>query len=172
MRTFFDNNETLFSDKREEIEKKINSFPEPKTDYERAKYQYLCTMSRWNLGKRLLISTGSFVVFFPYYLKLRFTKINTEEKKSDAVFLTDSIAVNTIPLSLRKEFPEIVCQSIGKEMALSKEDSRYLWEIVRKNPFCFYFNLMKSFNYIFSSKISSNWKIYVSFIRRFFSNCE
>jgi hypothetical protein len=142
MGKFFDNTEALFSYDYQSSKNKIDSFPMPKDDIDRSVFQYLCTMSRMPLYKRIVLNIASLIVFLPYYILMRLKNVGLKKvHKFDAVFFTDRISEDTIPNSLRKKYKEIVCVKYGEHMSLDKIDSKFVWNIVLNRPFSPYFNL-------------------------------
>gem|GEM_PF-720643 len=138
---FFDTTDALFSDSYVSASRKILQFPEPKSDTERAIYQYVCTMSRLNVVKRMLLNVGSMITFLPYFIRFRNAVITGNIEKADAVFFTDRISAETIPRSLQKKYPNIIFVRLGEKMSLSLADSKFLFCIMKVRPCWFYFNL-------------------------------
>lgn len=125
----------------EEAKRYLASVPEPENDLQRAIAQENATMYQRRWWKRLLLNTGAAVTYLPYLLKLRRTRLARTDTACDAVFFTDRISIETIPDSVRAEFPRIECVRMAQYMSLTAEDCRFLRELRRKTPFRFYFNL-------------------------------
>lgn len=103
----------------------INSFPEPKSDFDRTLYQYKCTMKRWTRLQCIFVNIGAALTLIPYYIRLRIEAVSLI-KTYDAVYFSDRISINTIPNSLRIEFPDIITMKLGEKMALNKEDINFI----------------------------------------------
>lgn len=132
----------------EEQKNIIDSYLEPKNDIERSFYQYQATMITNGKILKLLINCVSLFLCPYYILKLkRNYRILSNEKtiKCDAVFLSDGIIIETIPESVRREFPNIVLKKFTDSMCLSYEDIVYLKEIFKRYPVEFHFHLKAIF---------------------------
>lgn len=140
MGKFFDNTQNMYSDTYDSIKQKIDSFPEPTTDYERTKFQYICTMSKWGIGKRIIINIASLFLYLPYYIKLRWTKADDNLGIYDAVYFADNKSIDLIPDVLLNEYSNVLSVNLGEKMLLTKEDVKYLRVIIKNSPFSFYLN--------------------------------
>ena len=140
---FIENETTLLRNDYQSIKNKINSFPEPLNDMDRALCQYECTMKRMNAIQRLVMNAGSFVMYLPYYICFTHNSVKQPNRKYDAVFYKDKISIDIVPNSLRKQYPDILTLDIGitKEMSLDKSDKQFLKKIRKKKPCWFYFHL-------------------------------
>ena len=138
--TFFDNSKSLFRYNYNDVKCKIDAFPEPINDMERALFHYKCTMEKLNYFQRFLLNFGSLILYYPYFIKLTHSKIDKTFSDCDALFYTGRISLNIVPESLKKRYPHIECLSIGEKMSLTAKDKVWLKKIRKEKPFCFYFH--------------------------------
>lgn len=135
--------DTEFNIPIDKQKKTVNSFREPKDDIERSFYQYKAATS-FNRNKiNLLINLVSPLFSIYYLIKLTINYsflLNKKNMKYDAVFLSDGIIIETIPNSIRKEFPNIVLRSYTDNLCLSYKDIVYLMQIFKRYPISFYFH--------------------------------
>lgn len=111
----------------------IYSFPEPRSDFDRTLYQYKCTMKRWTWYQRIMVNVGATVTLVPYYLKLYNTKVKKKEF-CDAIFFSDRISVDTIPMSVQRKYPNTKVLRLGENMILNWSDLKFIFEniVLRK----------------------------------------
>lgn len=125
----------------QEVERYLAAVPEPTDDYQRALEQEKATMYQRRWWKKLLLNVGAAVTYFPYLRTLSAAKLPEHAESCDAVFFSDRISIETIPDSVRAEFPHIEIVRIGQHMALAPTDRSFLRALRQKAPFRFYFNL-------------------------------
>lgn len=140
MRKFIESDENLFNTDLEENKKYINKFNNPKDDYDRSYYQYKCTMFRLGKIKQILLEISGALLLLPYYFKLRNTNTSFINQY-DAIFMTEGISLDTIPTSLKNEFPKIKKTSFGIKMIIDNEDAKFLKRNFKGNKFSYYFKL-------------------------------
>ena len=115
------------------------SFPKPKDDYERSYFQYMCQKRKMGFLFNILSNFLGFFLFIIFYFKLSLNVINKNEKKCDAVFLSNDIPKNILPDSLSEEFKEILYNNNFDAFILTKDDKRFVKNLWMKYPISFYF---------------------------------
>lgn len=158
-----------------EQQEMLFSYPDPEDDIERSFFQYKLTMKTIGKWFSCIINIAS-VFLIPYYiliLKRNYKKIvNEEVKECDGVFLSDGIIFETIPDSLRNEFPDMIMENFTDNMCLSQEDTVFLKEIFRRYPMAFHFQLKSLMKIgIYSAQIiKHNPKAIISYTESSFSS--
>lgn len=125
----------------EEVDAYLAQFPEPQDDFDRALFQNRAMLHQRGFWKSLILNTGAAVTYLPYLISLSHKTIPAFQESCDAVFFTDRISIETIPDSVRAEFPKIKTVRMAQFMSLTREDWRFLRAICAKAPFSSYFNL-------------------------------
>ncbi len=135
----FDTTDALFSHSYEQINKEINSFPEPKDDFERAFFQYKCTMKRSKWYVRCCVQLSALCVLPIYLYKMKKnSKKAYETTEKDAVFFSDRTSMDIVPASLREKYPNTVVENYGGGMLLNKRASAFIKQNIikrTKNPY-------------------------------------
>jgi len=129
------------SDFRITLQKKkeiLDSFPEPKDDFERSYFQYKSLMKAYGRLIEILLDIVS-IPLIPYFLiKLRYQSKKLIYKNIadyDAVFLSSGIIIDTIPDSIKYSYPRIIVENFIDCMSLSNSDICYLKKIFYRYPF-------------------------------------
>lgn len=105
----------------------LNSLKEPINDSERSYNQYCCQM--FSKGKAVKFISNIMCALLTVFLKAQFiNKKVIPSDVADAVFLADGKSEDIIPISLRKEYPNIVKES-RISYCLTKDDIKYLSDI-------------------------------------------
>lgn len=139
----FDNTNSNFLTKPSEIEKYLNTFPEPRDDFERALFHYKATM--YQFGKTgpayFILNLAGAIAYYPYLIKFLLDGLKVKQEKESDVFFSDRISKNTIPNSILKRYPKLVELKMAEKMSLSKKDMQFLKEVKRRSRFQYYFQL-------------------------------
>lgn len=131
-------NNAIFSYPIEKQKKYLNSFHVPKSDIERAYYQYCCQMKFNGRVTTVLLNMASLPLLIYFYAKKSIT--DAKKEQYDAVFFSEGISEHVIPESLRKEFSSwLVVQKPGE--SFRKQDRAYFKKLIRCYPVSWHFLL-------------------------------
>ena len=131
--------EKIFVFSVERQKKYISKFKEPKSNVERAYFQYKSQMKVKGFWASLIMNLAS-IIFIPVYLLKPNTKRTAEADSCDAVFVRDGHGESILPSSLKKEFKKIEKNPIEGNL-LSSADRKYISKIFWKHPFSYQFVL-------------------------------
>ena len=130
----------------------INKFPEPKSDLERMRFQFLTQRKYGKIDKFFLNSILAIFAFIPAFLIMCVKSIHVKRYKADAIlFCTKSrmshILENDLPQDLQKEFPNRVLKlkndNAVKRMidgVLDFATIKNILKVIIRYPFSFYMN--------------------------------
>lgn len=130
-------NTDIFTHNRQQDEKFIQSFPEPKNDFERSYNQYLC--QKWTDEapiRYFFCNLASAILLVPVTAKYLWIGNQNQEqfKKYDAVLTSDFLKHH-----LPENFYGTYISQEFEDGSLVNEDIGFLREIRKRYPFSFYF---------------------------------
>ena len=130
----------------------INNFPEPKSDLERMRFQYL-TQKKYGTTKNFFLnSVLAFFAFVPVFLIMCVKSIHVKSCKADAIlFCTKSrmlhILENDLPQDLQMEFPNRLTKLKNDNFIMRMIDGvldfttiKNVLKVIVRYPFSFYMN--------------------------------
>lgn len=131
---------TLFTYDIEKQKKYISTFSEPVDDIERSYFQYKCQMKLMGIIMTFLLNLFSFFMTFIYLFKIK-NYFNRENPKGsvDAVFLSNDISHNVLPLVLQNKYPNIKYANNEDFLTLDSEDKKFIFNLIKRYPLSWYF---------------------------------
>ncbi len=125
-----------FKHSHEEVEKYLYKFPEPIDDIERSYYQFVC--QRWEYKSIFLIlieNLSALFLYIPFLVVFRIKSSEKNIKKYDAV-ITHPFLKNYLPRSFTGSY----ISEKFETGSLDKNDIKFLWNMIKRHPFSFFFN--------------------------------
>lgn len=130
----------LFNCNVETQKKYISGFKEPTSYVERSFFQYKCQFKiMYGSLAKILFTIGSLFLII-YILLKRNIKIETEPV-AEAVFIADGKSPDIVPLELKERFTTYKMLDCLQESMLTKKDREYIFSIIKKYPFSYFFLL-------------------------------
>ncbi|SUY45689.1 Uncharacterised protein [Clostridium putrefaciens] len=123
-------------EKQKEI---LCSLSEPKDDYERSYFQYICQKRQMGFLFNILSNFSAFFLFIIFYFKLSLKVMSKSVTECEAVFLSNDISRNILPDTLYEEFKEIMYNNNFDAFILTKDDKRFVRGLWKRHPLSFYF---------------------------------
>lgn len=115
----------------------LYSIPEPKDDFDRSYYQYLCQMKLAGKSFSFRSNIISFFLFWAMMIFLPWTRCVKSEFSNNAVFVAPEGNLKCIPESLANRFDKIINFRAG--MKLSLKDRKFALGLFLRHPFSYYF---------------------------------
>jgi len=110
----------------------LNSFPEPADSLERSYFQYLCQRRQTPVFIRV-VQNGLAAVLWPfYYFRPCGSARPFSPAKGRAVYLSDGIGQEIIPLSLRTRYPDILTSGYREGAVWAETEKNFMRELVSR----------------------------------------
>lgn len=117
----------------------LHSFSEPKDNYERSYFQYICQNRKMGFLFIILSNLAGFFLLFFSYFKISLNNTSGDSVECEAIFFSNNDSKSNIPDTLHNEFKDIMQNENFEVFRITKEDKKFINKLWKKYPFSFYF---------------------------------
>lgn len=131
--------DSLFTYDIQKQKEYLAHFAEPMDDIERSFFQYKCQMKFKGKVMALALNSAFFFMTLVYLVKKTPSSEKMPEERKDAVFLSNDISRDILPLELLSEYPDISYENYDDVLNLNSEDKKFILKLIKRYPFSWVF---------------------------------